>query len=279
MSASKLRKSFKRSLSHGDGDIDFGEDSSESIPIPTRSVKRRSSIFASAWNILTRQNKKKKSDSIGSVISEPEDDVQYDSDADTASSFSNQKQQDAWLQACYNAVAFLFFFITGCVVLAVYYILEPFLHPLLWAVLFGMVFHPFKHGSTSQIKQWLTSLDSNGIPLSIGLLFSPFVFFNWMTQYFEYIFISSWKTIAALVVCIVSLFLAYVLNLSTYVSTGIELLSRLFALINEIMSQTAFLQVSLYVDVPYFVQCDDNFMYFAGNLPCIWFHRAYSTSL
>ena len=237
--SSKLRKSFQRSFSYSNAEQHIDEDPMDC----SQSFKRRSSIFHSAWNILTRQNKKKKSPSISSVVSEtdlPDD----DSDSDTTSFTSNQKHEDAWLQACYSAVALLFFFITGCVVLAVYYILEPFLHPLLWAVLFGMVFHPFKHASTWQIKQWLMNLDCNGVPLTVGLVLSPLAFFNWMTQYFEYIFISSWKTITALVTFIVSLFIAYILHLPMHIHSTAELIYNVFTHINHILSQTVLLQVS-----------------------------------
>ena len=154
-----------------------------------------------------------------------------------------QKHEESWTQACFNAAAFVFVFITGCICLAVYYVLEPFLHPLMWAVLVGMVLHPFKYAGTSQIKEWLTYLDTSDIPLSLGLLLSPAFVFNWLTQYFEYCFMSSWKTIFGLFFLIVSLFLVYVLNLPLHVYRLVEVVMAGFEVVNDYMSQTSYIQV------------------------------------
>ena len=153
-------------------------------------------------------------------------------------------KEDAWMQACYTAMALVFVFISGCIFIAVYYILEPFLHPLLWAVLVGMVLHPFKYASTSEIHDWLGYLDNSGLPLSVGLVLSPAFVFNWLSQCFENIFLSNLKTIIGLIVCSVTLVLCYVFNLPVYVYTAIQMATSLVDSVDAFMGHTGLLQVS-----------------------------------
>lgn len=252
----RVQKSFSYS-SEGD----FPLDSPSESPIPgigrtsghRRSLRpfsnsgkqRRPSVFGSILSFLRKP---------GSSTPEPPDDqpdsedVEGDqqvppAETDLLDTSLSQKHEEAWTQACFNAVAFIFVFITGCICLAVYYVLEPFLHPLMWAVLIGMVLHPFKYAGTSQIKEWLTYLDMTGIPLSLGLLFSPVFIFNWLTQYFEYCFMSSWKTIFGLFTLVVSLFLVYVLNLPLHVYKAAEDLMAMFEVLNDVMMERSYIQV------------------------------------
>ena len=215
-------------------------------PFQNSGRHRRSSLFGSVLSFLRKTR---------SPTPEPDDqpdsdDVDGDqqmspAEADLLDTSLSQKHEEAWTQACFNAVAFVFVFITGCICLAVYYVLEPFLHPLMWAVLIGMVLHPFKYSGTSQIKEWLTYLDTTGIPLSLGLLLSPAFLFNWLTQYFEYCFMSSWKTIFGLVTLTVALFLVYVLNLPVHVYKAAEDLMAVFEALNDIMSQTSYVYIQV----------------------------------
>ncbi|KFM79142.1 Transmembrane protein, partial [Stegodyphus mimosarum] len=82
--------------------------------------------------------------------------------------------EKALKQAFYNVAATVFVVFVSAACVAVYYVLEPFLRPLLWAVLFGSVLHPFKHGMTVVLKRWLQSLQVSGTPLTVGALTSPF---------------------------------------------------------------------------------------------------------
>ena len=212
---------------------------------PRSSRRRRSSVFNTVLNFLNRRSSPSpEPEEQPDGVEDDGEDLELVPEAALESSLA-QKHEEAWTQAWFNVVAFVFVFITGCICLAVYYVLEPFLHPLMWAVLVGMVLHPFKYATTSQIKEWLTYLDTSGIPLSLGLLLSPAFLFNWLTQYFEYCFMSSWKTIFGLFFLIVSLFLVYVLNLPLHMYEAMEELMVVFEIINEYMSETSFIQVSI----------------------------------
>lgn len=98
------------------------------------------------------------------------------------SSFLPEGHEKAFKQAFYNVAAsvFVLFIIVACV--AVYYVLEPFLRPLLWAVLFGSVLHPFKHTMTVVLKSWIQTLQLSGTPLTVGAVTSPFLIFDHISE-------------------------------------------------------------------------------------------------
>lgn len=84
-----------------------------------------------------------------------------------------QGHEKALKQAFYNVAAILFVVFVFVAGIAVYYVLEPFLQPLLWAVLFGSVLHPLKHSLTVVLKNWLKSLHSTSTPLALGVMMFP----------------------------------------------------------------------------------------------------------
>ena len=218
---------FRRSLSYGSTDDKYEERNK-------RKHSRSNSIFASAWSLLVgTDDDKTEQPAVGTPELHQE---------------IHLTKEDAWLQACYTAMALVFVFISGCIFIAVFYILEPFLHPLLWAVLVGMVLHPFKYASTSEIHDWLGYLDSSGIPLSVGVVLSPFFVFNWLSQCFENVFLSNWKTIIGLIVCSVTMVVCYVFSLPVYLYTAIQMAIRLADNVNAFMGHTGLLQVSVYVN-------------------------------
>lgn len=84
-----------------------------------------------------------------------------------------QGHEKALKQAFYNVAAILFVVFVFVAGIAVYYVLEPFLQPLLWAVLFGSVLHPLKHSLTVVLKNWLNNLHNTSTPLALGVMMFP----------------------------------------------------------------------------------------------------------
>ncbi|KAK3104725.1 hypothetical protein FSP39_008694 [Pinctada imbricata] len=84
-----------------------------------------------------------------------------------------QGHEKAFKQALYTTAANIFVLFAGAAAIAVYFILEAFLRPLLWAVLCGTFLYPFKRSLTSVLRSWLKGLHDSRTPFVIGIAMIP----------------------------------------------------------------------------------------------------------
>ncbi|XP_052092255.1 transmembrane protein 245-like isoform X1 [Mytilus californianus] len=85
-----------------------------------------------------------------------------------------QGHDKAFKQAIYTTAANIFVILAGAAAIAVYFILEPFLGPLLWSVLCGTFLYPFKRSLTNSLKKWLSGLRNSGTLFVVGIVTLPF---------------------------------------------------------------------------------------------------------
>ncbi|KAK9746388.1 hypothetical protein QE152_g6196 [Popillia japonica] len=76
-------------------------------------------------------------------------------------------------QAVYNALALFLLFLGCAAACALYLILEPFIKPLMWALLVGSVLHPLKYKLAQRFKSWFDGLDDSNTPVVFGILLVP----------------------------------------------------------------------------------------------------------
>lgn len=85
-----------------------------------------------------------------------------------------QGHEKALKHAVYNTATLVFAAFVSAAGVAVYFILQPFLGPLLWALLFGSVLHPFKRSLCLLLNGWLDALRETSTPLAVGVFCLPF---------------------------------------------------------------------------------------------------------
>lgn len=110
-----------------------------------------------------------------------------------------QGREKAFTQAFYNSVTLIL--IVACSSVVVLTILQPFIKPLLWAVLCGSVLHPFKFALSSSIKKWLCYLENSSKPLSVEIVKVPIVFLLNLSEFIGNIIISKFSAVC---VCIIA---------------------------------------------------------------------------
>ena len=218
----------------------FSYPSSDSLnedPHQTSSVHRRygrsHSIVGSLWNFLSARRH--------SVIDSAQSrgrlqDDEDDSSTDRAEDAECAKQDDAWMQAYCNAVAVVVLLVAGYICWAVYHVLEPFLHPLLWAVLIGTILYPFKKTWTERISQWLDGLEKNSIPLSAGLILSPLFIFNYVSKLLEGAILSYWVGMLSSVLGVASLWLLYKLSVPVHLYQGLMTVNTYLQSFDDVMT-------------------------------------------
>lgn len=111
--------------------------------------------------------------------------------------------------ALYNAVA-LFLLILCCATgWALYMVLEPFIKPLLWALLVGSVLHPLKHSLRKQFQKWFQDIDDSGTPFLLGICVLPLGIVNNVSELIGSTLLKYFKIIIAVVVIVPVLHILY----------------------------------------------------------------------
>lgn len=117
--------------------------------------------------------------------------------------------EKALKQAVYNTGAIICVLVVFFMGVMVFHIMQPFLRPLVWALLCGSAIYPFKRELTQILRGWLNNLSANGTPLVVGTVMLPFNIFDNTSEIFASFVIYYIKNILILIACISSLFGGY----------------------------------------------------------------------
>ena len=105
-------------------------------------------------------------------------------------------------QALFNVAALAGVITVGAIGLATYSVFQPFIKPLLWALLLGTVTHPVKRRLTAAARRWLADLERSGSPLFLHLLLAPVWAFDATTDAIGNAAVRHIRALAAFVVAI-----------------------------------------------------------------------------
>lgn len=108
--------------------------------------------------------------------------------------------EEAMKQAFYNVAAIFLFILMAGATMAVYFILEPFVKPLLWAILVGSVLHPVKQKSVVVTSNWLSELREENTLLIFGFLSIPLQVVNKSAEWMGTTLVNNLKPILILTV-------------------------------------------------------------------------------
>lgn len=134
--------------------------------------------------------------------------------------------------ALYNAVA-LFLLVLCCATgWALYLILEPFIKPLVWALLVGSVLHPLKHSLRTRFQKWFQDIDESGTPFLFGICVLPFGIINNISELIGSTLLKYFKIIAAIAVTVPILHVLYYYTPSVIILTLWKLAACLCSVTN-----------------------------------------------
>jgi len=93
----------------------------------------------------------------------------------------------------YNAATLI---IAGTIcgaLVSVYFVLEAFIQPLVWAMLIGCFLFPIKRSFTQAGQLWLREIREDGKPFSLGLLWLPFKMVDFLAEQLWTHFFAHWR--------------------------------------------------------------------------------------
>lgn len=113
-------------------------------------------------------------------------------------------------QAIYNTGANVLVVLVGFGVVALYWVLESFFRPLMWAILCGAFLHPFKYRVTRNVKSWLTGLQQSHTPIAFGMFMIPLNILDSSSESLIQSVQKRWRIIVTVIVVFSTLYITYI---------------------------------------------------------------------
>ncbi|XP_066249575.1 transmembrane protein 245 [Euwallacea similis] len=177
-------------------------------------------------------------------------------------------------QAVYNAVALFLLFLSCVAGLALYLILEPFVKPLMWALLVGSALHPLKRSLRDTFRAWLQNLEDTNTPTVLGLVLLPMNIFNQVAECIGQFLWDHIKLILTITILIPLAILVYNFTPRTVVSLLWISTLWVYKSLNFVISNSTLTLVSLliiaYLTVVFFFWNQDNNVKFHYASTIVW---------
>ncbi|KAL1501630.1 hypothetical protein ABEB36_006926 [Hypothenemus hampei] len=154
-------------------------------------------------------------------------------------------------QALYNAVALFLLFVACAAALGLYMILEPFVKPLMWAVLVGSALHPLKRSLRDLFQDWFQMLEDTNTPAILGLILMPLNIFNKISECIGMFFWEKLKVILAIAVLIPVIIVIYKFTPSIMVSLLWTCLLWIYKSLNYAISNSS-ITIVTFIILAYF---------------------------
>lgn len=182
----------------------------------------------------------------------------------------NFKNTNQLKGAVYNLVIV----IVVCSILAVCFVLGPFLKPLLWSFLIGAVLFPFKSTLSSCLKRWFDRLEKNDRHLLVGVALAPLEGLETFGEYLTRMFIRhmQWIVGGSIALFMLGLFLTYVpkgffVTLWRFIQCGHMLFTKTLSSIDYTIVLAV---VIVYLTILAFLWKKENSFYFVVLGQTLW---------
>lgn len=109
-----------------------------------------------------------------------------------------------------NAIALSFLVALGAGLYYVYSILEPFIVPLAWALLTGVLLHPYKRKLTNSLRKDLENIEKNDQNVAVTIVKNTLKFSENLLDFVGKYFLSKWRLIVWTVMIGVGSYLVYI---------------------------------------------------------------------
>nr|CAH7737375.1 unnamed protein product [Callosobruchus chinensis] len=176
--------------------------------------------------------------------------------------------------ALYNAVALFLLFLSCAAGYAVYMILEPFIKPLMWAVLVGSALHPIKRSLRYKFQTWFETLECTNTPVVFGIILIPFNILNDLSEFIGEIIWTRLKLIIAACILIPVLHLIYFYTPKIVVAVIWQVIVLSFKSLNFILNISSFWLVLIilvgYLSLVFFIWMPENNTKFHYASILIW---------
>nr|CAI5827243.1 unnamed protein product [Callosobruchus analis] len=176
--------------------------------------------------------------------------------------------------ALYNAVALFLLFLSCAAGYAVYMILEPFIKPLMWAVLVGSALHPIKRSLRYKFQTWFETLECTNTPVVFGIILIPFNILNDLSEFIGEIIWTRLKLIIVVCILIPVLHLVYFYTPKIVVAVIWQVIVLSFKSLNLILNMSSFWLVLIilvgYLSLVFFIWVPENNTKFHYASILIW---------